>query len=333
MSKDEIDLKGLVSDYGDVAAEVHACRSSAALFDFSFISRARLTGPNALKVLNEFQSRNLDTLLVNQIYYALRTSTSGAVISDLTIWRVDEQIYEMMSGSRRDIIDLGLCADNRAEFVDLSDSTSIFTVQGPESLRALEHWVKRDDLAKLNYYQSDLYEIAGVSCRIGRLGYTGERGFELILPSEHAPNLWSCISRRVPPAGFCAIDILRIEAGFILFTNECICGFGARELGLSVFASTRTHVDYQLICFTADSQLTPLMWQRNDPAVKPLPGDITVTSACYSELTQSVLGLGFVCANDDMSTSFNDPTGQFDSITRVNRPVYDTDKRKPRGLW
>ena len=70
-------------------------------------------------------------------------------------------------------------------------------------------------------------------CVIGRLGYSGEPGFEIIVDAELQAPLWNELSGRARPAGFAATDILRIEAGLVLFANEFVVPVTPSEAGLS----------------------------------------------------------------------------------------------------
>src|SRR5579863_8302502 len=109
-----------IDDFGDAAAEARECRHNCALFDFSFLECARLKGAGARKVVEKFTGRSLAGLETGRIRYALRVNVTGAVAADLTVWRIDEDAYEVMSGRREDIVDLlqGANAD-----VDVADVT------------------------------------------------------------------------------------------------------------------------------------------------------------------------------------------------------------------
>ena len=125
-----------------------------------------------------------------------------------------------MSGRSEDIADLIRAAWPGCEVEDLSTRTSIIALQGPNSLQALAGLTDTGALGQLSYFAFVPVGIADVPCLVGRLGYTGEPGFEILLPRPAAPQLWALLARRARPAGFAAADMLRIEAGFVLFANE-----------------------------------------------------------------------------------------------------------------
>jgi glycine cleavage system aminomethyltransferase T len=330
------DPTNLVRDFGDVDGEARACRSACALFDFSFMARARIEGPAARATLARFQPRPVDDLALGRIRYALRLNAHGAVAADLTIWNLGDGVYEVMSGRRQDIADLAALAPPGASCRDLTEETAIFAVQGPHALAALAAVADAGALATLPYFGASTAEVAGVACLIGRLGYTGERGFEIVAPRAAVRTLWGALARRARPAGFAAADILRIEAGFMLFVNECRLSVTPAELGLAKFAGSRAGTArVRLVGFEAECGEHPILWRAPAETELPrAPGEIAITSACRSVVFDRVIGLGFVNADDAVpGRTVHDPRGWFRAIRLVSLPPYDPEKRRPRGGW
>ncbi|MEW5964096.1 MAG: hypothetical protein AB1749_11090 [Pseudomonadota bacterium] len=326
----------VVGDYGDIEGEVEACRTAAALFDFSFVARARVTGPIALASLARLTARELDTMAVGDIRYAVRAGPDGHLLSDLTIWRLAPDTYELMSGRREDIADLVRLAPPGTA-VDLSGESAILALQGPASLTRLAKATDVSAIARLAYYRCCRTLVLDADCLVGRLGYTGEAGFEIIVAAGEAPRLWAALSRIAKPAGFAAADILRIEAGFVLFANELRLRVGAGDVGLSAFAgATPAHLGppLTLVAFRADAAERPVLWQPAATLAPPGPGQLVVTSACWSRRAGGVLGLGFVHASDaESGRPLADPDQVFTNIALVPRPFYDPGKRRPRAEW
>ena len=336
------DLHALHRDYGDVRAEALSCRSAAALFDFSFMSRIRIEGAAANGLIGTLTSRRMDDLAPGRIRYALRVAADGRVLGDVTIWRLGADSFEIFEATG-DALDQLQAAGSTASVRDLSPETAIFAVQGPASLRALSAASSVEQLRPLEYFAHVPVKIAGVACRIGRLGYTGERGFEIILPRAARDLIWTMLARHARPAGFAAADILRIEAGFLLFANELRFPVSAAELGLGRFAATprapgteraaEREPRVRLLCFGASCATEPMLWQpRGDASFPPPPGGLLVTSACRSIVTGRVLGLGYASLAP-RSAHLVDPASQFQEIREVSLPVYDPRKRRPRGEW
>ncbi len=334
----DLDLTAVVRDYGDPYGEARACRYACALFDFSFMSRARVSGAGALAALARLQPRPMHDLPVGHIRYALRIGSGGAVLADLTIWNLGADRYEVMSGRHVDIADLASFCAPGTTCEDLSGETAVFAVQGPAALKAFAGLTDTARLARLPYFGHEAFTVAGLECRIGRLGYTGERGFELILPRRDGPGLWRALAERARPAGFAAADCLRIEAGFILFVNECRFGATAREMGLHRFAGTESasaRPRVRLACFKADTVQRPVLWQPAPGAKLPgHPSEIAISSACHSVLEDCTVGLGYVrteAVGD--ANEVHDPAGYFRRIRLASRPLYDPHKTRPREAW
>jgi aminomethyltransferase len=325
-------------DYGDPELEAYACRTECALFDYSFIGRARLCGPGALDALGELTRRPLTGLLPGQIRYALREDSNGYVLSDLTVWRHGEASYEVMSGRSEDISDLVLTVRPDCDVEDLSARTSIFALQGRGSLQAFAGLADVAALSKLGYFTFVPIRICDVDCIVGRLGFTGEPGFEILMPRPAATELWELLARRARPAGFAAADMLRIEAGFVLFANEFRLPVTAREACLERFAGLHgapEDAEIALVCFRANTREKPVLWQPRAPVVRPTGmGMITVTSACHSLQAGGTLGLGYVLRSDlHTGAPLHDAIGAFADIRLAPLPFFDPQKRLPRTSW
>ena len=323
------------NDYGDPLEEARQCRQDSALFDFSFMSRGRLSGPAALGYLQEIQTRDLSTMRPGDIRYCLNAAADGAVSSDLTVWQLSESAYDVYSGQHADIDRIGKGLPAHCDFLDLSDSTSVLSVQGPDSLDVLSRFGDRRVLESLSYFQHAPVRLDGIACRIGRLGYTGEKGFEVVLEEDTGrERAWHLLRGAARPAGVAAIDILRIEAGFILFLNECRLGCNAAELGLGGFASRMDAARrYTLVCFRATDQSVAMPWSPLPDLAKPDDGEIAVTSAARSVLCEGILGLGLVRHPVLPGKTYRDSADRFHGIEIVNRPFYDPRKSIPRSDW
>jgi glycine cleavage system aminomethyltransferase T len=314
----------LVRDYGDIDAEVAACRTDAALFDFSFMARGTVSGPTAFTAVQSLTSRPLTALWPGRILYALRVDASGFVRADLTIWQTGSASFEVFSGRREDIAAL---PGGR----DCSDETCMLSVQGPRSLAALSRCCDVAPLAALDYFEHAATRIAGVECRVGRLGYTGERGFEIVAPVAAKAELWRALAGQAHCAGFAAADVLRIEAGFALFANDFRPGVTPAEAGLARFAVAGAPPRVAFVGFTARSAERPILFSPPPNLSLPtMEGEIAITSAAWSRGT--VVGLGFVRAGA-AETAFVDSTGRFMEVRRASVPFVDPGKRRVRGGW
>jgi aminomethyltransferase len=331
----------LTRDFGDATAEARACRTDCALFDFCFLECAGLQGTRAQGVIEAFVGRSLEALPQKAIFYALRIDAGGNLVADVTIWRTGAQAFEVMSGRREDVVALIDRAGAGLDVRDMTAERAIFAAQGPGTLKALRKLGSVDTIARLEYFTFGHADLANIPCTIGRLGYTGEAGFEIIVARAQAADLWRALSRHLRPAGFIAADMLRIEAGFVLFSNEFALPVSPAEAGLARFhqASDPRNRAIKLVSFRADAgDLSPFdlswPWRPARPLQRPTqPGVIAVSSACNSIIAGGILGLGYVLAATPADIPLKDPTGTFSNIRLTPMPFYDTTKRRPRGPW
>ena len=313
------EIPKLTADFGDAAGEISACREDCALFDFSFVLRARIHGKEANDVVAAFANRPVAAMRSGKVFYALRLREDGTVKSDLTVWKFADGQYEVMSGHAQDIEDLRAIAGDL--MIDLSGETAIFAVQGPNAFAKLAPLCANPtSLAELGYFEHAALLVGGKACLVGRLGYTGEAGFELICSRSDGPDMWEMLSAHVRPAGFIAADTLRIEAGFPLLWNDFAVPVGVVEAGLQQFSASHAEMSQTSltrICFSAAPTGTSLaMWRFEHPPTRPTnPGELAVTSACFSARVGGTLGLGYMLERDGLRTpQLNDQAGLFQNI-------------------
>ena len=327
----------LRTDFGDPLGEARACRNDCALFDFSFIATARVSGGGAEKAVEKFASRSLATLASGRIAYALRVNDQGHALCDLTIWRNGPDSFDVMSGRAQDIEALISMQRDDLQVGDIKSDSVVMALQGPASFEVLDALKVASDIRALKYFSFSDGHIAGIPCRIGRLGYTGEAGFELIVAQEYARKLWRLLAGAARPAGFIAADALRIEAGFVLFTNEFRLPVSPAEAGLAKFHSNGGDARYamKLVTFTADAgEFQVLPWQPSNSLSRPSrPRQIAVTSACRSVCAPGIVGLGYVLAETPTDVALHDACGIFQNVTQAHTPVYDPQKLRPRAVW
>ena len=325
-----------VRDYGDALEEARSCRSDCALFDFSFMSRARISGPGSRECLERLQSRPIAGMRPGEIRYGLCADRTRAVTSDVTVWCMDADTYDLYSGLPDDIRRARSQSTAPTEAVDLSGETSVFAVQGPAALRSLDDLGDTTRLKKLPFFRHTETSLAGVTCHVGRLGYTGERGFEIVVTGRaEAETVYSALAARIRPAGLAAADILRIEAGYLLFSNDCRLGCSSHELGLDRFDGKRPgRFRYRRVFFHSDRNMFDVPYAAPRTVDSPVPGRISVTSASPSVVFGGTVGMGLVLASDASAAHYCAVgIGTGPVATVQNRPIFDPGKRIARGHW
>lgn len=213
--------------YTAITPEHHAVRRAAGLFDIAHMGRLKFTGPDAERFLNHITTNDVSALQTGQIQYSLVTNQEGGILDDILVYRFETFWLVVVNASNREKI-LNWIAEQRAGFqVTVEDQTLdsfMLAVQGPLALSLLAPHVaaKIGDLA---YYTGIETRVLGQPAIVTRTGYTGEDGFEVILPVSHCLELWETLlrdgrDRGVLPAGLGCRDTLRLEAAMPLYGHE-----------------------------------------------------------------------------------------------------------------
>lgn len=200
--------------------EYNAIRNACALIDISPLFKYRVTGPDAVRLVNRIITRDASRMTVGQVYYTPWCDDDGKVIDDGTVTRVSENTFRWTAAdpSLRWLKDNASGLDVHVE--DISEQVAALALQGPTSARLL-HRVSDIDVAALKYFRAADGHIAGVPVAVSRTGYTGDLGYEIWMPWDAALQVWDAIVAAGPafdlhPAGMLALDIARIEAGLLL---------------------------------------------------------------------------------------------------------------------
>lgn len=200
--------------------EYHAIRNSAGLIDVSPLYKYQVRGKDALEFINRIVTRDLARCAVKQAVYTCLCDEEGKVIQDGTVFRLDEELF------RIHLADPGLrwfkmnSAGAKVEIEDLSERVAALALQGPNS-RAILKQISDADLDRLKYFRLTQGKVGGIEALISRTGYTGDLGYEIWVSSEDAERLWDLLMEGgkpygIKPAGMLALDLARLEAGFIL---------------------------------------------------------------------------------------------------------------------
>ncbi len=217
--------------YSGIAQEHHAVRQAAGLFDISHMGEFLFDGPDALKFLNQLLTNDLAKLEPGQGQYTLLCQDNGGVIDDLYAYRLgDTRHLLIVNASRLEIDWMWIKAQRNSrhkslqlEMSDRSGELSAMALQGPKAAEIIAGVfpaateLRKNQIAELDF--------GGATGWVSRTGYTGEDGFELVVPNEHAVSLWEQLmslgqAPGLVPAGLGARDTLRTEAGYSLYGHE-----------------------------------------------------------------------------------------------------------------
>ena len=200
--------------------EYNAIRNACALIDISPLFKYRISGPDAMRLVNRIITRDASKMTVGQVYYTPWCDDDGKVIDDGTVTRVSEQVFRWTAADPN----LRWFTENSSglnvRIEDISEEVAALALQGPTSARLLRQ-VCDADLSSLKYFRATSGHIAGVPVDVSRTGYTGDLGYEVWMPWKSALQVWDAIASAgsafdLHPTGMLALDIARIEAGLLL---------------------------------------------------------------------------------------------------------------------
>ncbi len=209
--------------YSSIVEEHHAVRKNAGLFDVAHMGRLKFTGPDACVFLDTLVTNDVTQLEVGQIRYALVTNEHGCILDDVLVYRFSDCYMLVVNASNREKI-VDWFSDRLSEFAatmeDQTCASSMLAIQGPQASAILDPLVQAD-LASLKYYHGVETTFDGSSALVTRTGYTGEDGFEIMLPFDASLPLWQAlIDAGAVPCGLGCRDTLRLEAAMPLYGRE-----------------------------------------------------------------------------------------------------------------
>jgi aminomethyltransferase len=218
----------VANEFTSAANEHMAVRERVGLFDWSTTGELEVQGPDALALVQKLIVNDASTMPVNRVLYTSILDEDGGMRSDITVYRLGVEHYMLMTawGSN--------AANERPEYellleqgkgmsavvTDVSSGSGLVAIQGPQS-RALLRELTDVDLDSLRYMWAMPAHVAGIRALISRTGYTGELGYEILVPAEHAHDFWVAVTGAGEKYGLVLCGMvtafsLRMEKGYIM---------------------------------------------------------------------------------------------------------------------
>lgn len=222
-------------DYGSQIAEHHAVRRDAGMFDVSHMTQVDIAGAGAEAFLCRLCANDVTRLEDGGALYTCLLNEDGGVVDDGIVYRLGAQSYRLVVNAATRAKDLAWIERHAADFDVTStarDDRAMIAVQGPNA-RARVRDVLSDSLANAADALGSFHVAVSDTTLVARTGYTGEDGYEIMLPDNEAPALWDALAAaNVQPAGLGARDTLRLEAGMALYGHEMDDTVSPLEAGL-----------------------------------------------------------------------------------------------------
>jgi len=211
---------------GGVLKEHTAVREAVGIFDVSHLGKARVTGPGAADFVNGCLTNDLRKIEPGKAQYTLCCDDeSGGVVDDLITYLYgDDDVFLIPNAANTAEVvrRLAAAAPKGVEVVDQHRDFAILAVQGPRSEEVLAAVGLPTEHAFMSFVDA---ELGGVSLVVCRTGYTGERGYELVVPAADADRVWDRLmaageEHGMRACGLGARDTLRTEMGYSLHGQD-----------------------------------------------------------------------------------------------------------------
>lgn len=204
--------------YGSQIVEHQAVRARAGVFDVSHMTIIDITGEQAHTFLSRLVANDIGKLRNDgDALYGVLLNEDAGIIDDLIVYRIPEGYRAVVNASTRDKVLAWFGSQERDARVVERKDLGMLAVQGPDAVGIVADLIKRPGLRDLRSFSA---AIDG-QWMIGRTGYTGEDGVELMLPAADAVDLFGRLrTAGVQPSGLAARDTLRLEAGLNLYGQD-----------------------------------------------------------------------------------------------------------------
>lgn len=244
--------------YSSIMDEHHAVRKAAGLFDVSHMGKVTVSGSGAEAFLNQTLTNDVRKLAPGHGQYTLMCNERGGVIDDLYAYRLQAQEFLLIINASRADTDWDwlqhqydrTTVNGGIQLKNVSAQHGIIALQGPRAAECMKvalpggsiDGVLVSEATELKKNQAGVFLFNAAPVIIARTGYTGEDGFEMVVPTETLVPLWDHLLAAghpfcLQPAGLGARDTLRTEVCYPLYGHELDEQTTPVEAGLSFFVS------------------------------------------------------------------------------------------------
>ena len=240
--------------YGGVINEHCAVRERAGLFDVSHMREITVEGEGALLTLQRLTINDVARLNSGEAQYTVLVTEEGTCIDDLIVLKGDDDKFLLVVNASNKDADFTWIDYNKSPGTvvrDVSDGFALLALQGPcaEDILGDCCGAGGAGVEALKSFTASHQVIEGVDALVSRTGYTGEDGFELMVPSSEASKVWTVLmyagkSYGLTPCGLGARDSLRLEAGLPLYGNELGLEHTVLEANLGRFLKLDKPVEF-----------------------------------------------------------------------------------------
>ena len=209
-------------EFDSIRTEHEAVRERVGKFDVSHMGEITVSGPDAERLLQQLTTSDVGALDPGESQYAAITDEHGIMLDDTIVYRLpadQDEAYLFIPNAGHDEEMYDRWVDHRDEWgldatvINRTEEYAMFAIQGPDSpdLLGAETDVDLSELSRMDVVSGT---VAGADSLVARTGYTGEQGFEVLVPWDEGGTVWDALDCQ--PCGLGARDTLRLEMGFLL---------------------------------------------------------------------------------------------------------------------
>ena len=340
------------------AAEHRAARDAAAVFDISTYGKFSVQGRDAARFLQQICAADID-VEPDRIVYTQWLNRHGGIEADVTVTRLSEREFLVLTApatTTRDIAWLRRhIADEFVTVTDVSGTMAMIAVMGPQSRELLQPLTDCDlSNDAFEFGASREIDLGLGYVRATRITYVGELGWELLVPYDIAAHIYdTVIEAGGTPAGYHAINSLRLEKGYRSWGHDISSGDSPLEAGLGfavawdkpggfiglgeVVAQRDRGVQRRLVQFALHDPVPLLL--HGEPIFRDGACVGHLTSAMYGHTIGASIGMGYVRGpSADVPRSWFETgdytievAGESVAARASLRPLYDPESKRIRG--
>ncbi len=209
-----------------IIAEHMAVRSQCGIFDVSHMGEVVFKGADALANINRLFTNDYTNLEIGRVRYGLMCNEEGGALDDLLVYKLAEDEYLAVVNAAnidKDVSWLEQHLFGEVQFENLSDRVAQISLQGPASEDVISLLTKTWPSKYYSFINH--LDLGGIDALVSATGYTGEKGYEIYLSNDDAPQMWKMLLQAgepfgLLPCGLGARDTLRLEASMPLYGHE-----------------------------------------------------------------------------------------------------------------
>jgi aminomethyltransferase len=208
-----------VDVFTTVEQEYFAVRNATTLYDLTPMVKYRIVGPDAVAYLNRLVTRDVSKLRPDRVAYCAWCNDAGHLIDDGTVFRFGESEFRLCTAERQLDWLLESAVGFDVEINEITEEVAALAVQGPTSCAVLKA-AGFAGIDTLRPFEIGYFTVDGRAVTASRTGFTGDLGYEVWMAPEAAEPVWDLLmaagrSRGIRPIGSQALNLVRLEAGFL----------------------------------------------------------------------------------------------------------------------